>query len=187
MDFGDDFSRFLEPNSVPRIESIVVIANANHPPPEGTADNPLPQPMREIAIEAFEMDFRKPGTLSTWVACFVRLEGSYRFVGSGDRPFWRQPPVPIGVAPQRAKVVKIVRPKYPKDAREAGVSGTVKLHAIIGKDGKAKPIVFVSGPQMLAQAAVEAVEKWRYEPAIFNGAVVEVEAFIDVVFDLSHK
>ena len=43
----------------------------------------------------------------------------------------------------------------------------------------------VSGHPMLVPAAIEAVKQWRYRPYLLNGAPVEVETTITVIFTLS--
>jgi protein TonB len=37
---------------------------------------------------------------------------------------------------------------------------------------------------MLRQAAIDAVQQWRYRPYLLNGQPVEVETTINVVFNL---
>jgi peptidyl-prolyl cis-trans isomerase A (cyclophilin A) len=75
-------------------------------------------------------------------------------------------------------------PIYPVDAKRAGVQGTVVLEAIIGKDGTIRNLNVVSGPDMLQQAAIDAVHSWRYRPYMLNGEPVEVRTKINVVFTL---
>jgi len=53
-----------------------------------------------------------------------------------------------------------VPPQYPVEARNAGVSGTVVMHAMIGKDGTIKNLTVISGPALLQTAAVDAVKQW---------------------------
>jgi TonB family protein len=83
-----------------------------------------------------------------------------------------------------AKLVHSVQPTYPADAKAKGISGTVVLHAVIGKDGTVRKLEYVSGPPELQQAAIDAVQQWRYEPTLLNGQPVEVDTKINVVFDL---
>jgi protein TonB len=64
------------------------------------------------------------------------------------------------------------------------VSGTVILHAIIGKDGSIKELQYISGPPLLLKSAMDAVKEWRYKPTQLNGEPVEVDTTIDVVFTL---
>jgi periplasmic protein TonB len=75
-------------------------------------------------------------------------------------------------------------PDYPAIARAARVSGVVVLQATISTSGEIKNPHAVSGPGMLQQAAIDAVRSWRYKPYLLNGAPVEVETTINVVFNL---
>jgi len=81
-----------------------------------------------------------------------------------------------------AQLVKRVDPLYPQIAKVAGISGLVKLHAIIAKDGSIQSLSVISGHPLLARAAMEAVEQWQYRPYRLNGEAVEVETFITVNF-----
>ena len=58
------------------------------------------------------------------------------------------------------------------------------LDAIIGKDGTIRDLNVVSGPDMLQQAAIDAVQSWRYRPYMLNGEPVEVRTKINVIFTL---
>ena len=75
-------------------------------------------------------------------------------------------------------------PRYPAIAREAHVQGTVVLAATISKSGTIENLHVVSGPPLLAGAAVDAVRGWRYRPYLLNGEPVEVETTVRVVFNL---
>jgi periplasmic protein TonB len=100
---------------------------------------------------------------------------------------------PIGPPPVQSKplvvshldegmlVTKVV-PEYPAIARVAGVQGDVKLHAIVGKDGTIQSLTVTSGPDMLREAALKAVQQWRYRPYMLNGQATEVETIITVTF-----
>ena len=43
----------------------------------------------------------------------------------------------------------------------------------------------VSGPDMLQQAALDAVRQWRYKPYLLNGEPVEVRTTINIIFTLA--
>ncbi len=92
-----------------------------------------------------------------------------------------QPPSDRMVA---AYLIYRVEPIYPRPALQAGVEGTVKIHATVGRDGSVKNLKVVSGPALLTSAAVEAAEYWRYIPALRNGEPVETDADISVEFHL---
>jgi zinc protease len=93
-------------------------------------------------------------------------------------------PLEVSGDVQSARIIHQVRPGYPRKARKAHVSGTVRLHAVIAKDGTLQQLEVVSGDPLLAKAAVDAVRKWRYSPTLLNGDPVAVETIIDVVFSL---
>lgn len=96
--------------------------------------------------------------------------------------------------PQRIRVsapvaggmlIRKVNPVYPPLARQARVSGTVVLKAIIGKDGSIENLTLVSGHPLLAPAAIEAVKQWKYRPFLLNGRPLQVETEVTVNFALS--
>jgi len=61
------------------------------------------------------------------------------------------------------KVVSRVAPVYPALARKLNLHGLVKLEVVIAPDGSVKFAEVTGGNPVLAQAAVDAVRKWRYE------------------------
>lgn len=79
------------------------------------------------------------------------------------------------------KAVKTAPPVYPAIAVKMRVEGTVKLDATIDPDGTVSDVKVVSGHQLLVQAAVEAVKKWKYE----SGDAKSVQT-VAVEFALPH-
>jgi TonB family protein len=88
---------------------------------------------------------------------------------------------------QAAQLLERVVPVYPPLARQTRIQGTVRLYAILAKDGTVKSLEVISGHPLLIQAAVDAVKKWRYAPTLVSGKRVEVDTTIDVVFALDEK
>jgi protein TonB len=93
--------------------------------------------------------------------------------------------VTVGGNVQAARLVNRVQPLDPPLARQTRISGTVKLHAIIGKNGAVEQLQVVSGHPLLVQSALDAVRQWRYQPTLLNGDPVEVDTEIDVIFSLA--
>ena len=93
--------------------------------------------------------------------------------------------ITVGGNVQAAHLVNRVQPVYPPLARQTRISGTVKLHAIIGKNGAVEQLQVVSGHPLLVQSALDAVRQWRYQPTLLNGEPVEVDTEIDVIFSLA--
>jgi len=86
---------------------------------------------------------------------------------------------------QAASLINKVTPQYPPLARQTRISGTVRLHAIIAKDGSVQELNVISGHPLLVQAALDAVRQWRYRPTLLNGEPVEVDTTVDVIFSLN--
>ncbi|MFC2172578.1 TonB family protein [Acidobacteriota bacterium] len=94
--------------------------------------------------------------------------------------------IPLGdpdlIRPER---VKTSRPKYPGDARRAGIQGEVKLKILISETGeviRTEIIKMPAGGDMLAEAAREAVRKWRYNPGVKKGVRVQVWDTVSFTF-----
>lgn len=81
-------------------------------------------------------------------------------------------------------LIKRLVPDYPSAAKEARVSGTVVLKAIIGKDGHIRDLQVVSGPLMLQQTSLDTVKQWVYRPYMLYDDPVEVQTTVNVVFTL---
>jgi protein TonB len=92
--------------------------------------------------------------------------------------------IAIGGNVQAARLINRVQPVYPEEASKEKISGTVKLHVVIAKDGKIQQIQVVSGHPLLVQSAIDAVRQWQYQPTLLNGQSVEVDTQVDVIFSL---
>jgi TonB family protein len=63
------------------------------------------------------------------------------------------------------KVRSKVTPAYPDIARTAHITGTVKIEATISADGRVVATKVMGGSPLLVQAAIDALERWRFEAA----------------------
>src|ERR1700684_4066060 len=106
--------------------------------------------------------------------------------GGGVSPPARVAPsrIRVGGNVAQANLIHQVTPTYPAIAKTAHISGTILLHAIIGKDGTVQNLQYISGPPLLMQSAMDAVKQWRYKPTLLNGDPVDVDTTISVVFTL---
>jgi protein TonB len=77
-----------------------------------------------------------------------------------------------------------VEPAYTAFARDARLQGTVQISASIGTDGVPRSLTRVSGNAVLANMAMDAVRRWRYQPAQLNGQPVEAQTVISFTFQL---
>lgn len=158
-----------------------------------------PVPLYELRFFEGERFYR------LWVLAYV--DGGFRFLGhlqapesfvparrkansagqakgtaSNTEPIQR---IRVGGNMASTRIVRRIQPEYPSIAREERLQGTVKLHAIIAKDGTVQHLRVVKGYCSLSDAAVKAVRQWRYSPTLLNGEPVEVDTTIEVVFQLN--
>jgi len=63
---------------------------------------------------------------------------------------------------RRAKVK--VQPSYPDLARRMNLTGSVKIQVVVAPNGSVKDAKVVGGHPVLANSALEAARKWRFEP-----------------------
>ena len=78
-----------------------------------------------------------------------------------------------------------VPPIYPDAARQAGVTGTVIVQALVGRDGRVKDSKVVQSTLGLDEAAESAVVQWTFKPARSAGKPVAVWVAIPVRFTLN--
>jgi TonB family protein len=131
-----------------------------------------------------------PGPMSRfpiYLGDFVFVDGAFRYIDSEVfDALSTAPPLRIRQAGNvtAARVVYQPAPRYPDKARSEHVEGAVVLRAIINKDGAVKSLEVVSGDPLLATAAIDAVEQWRYTPTLLNGRAVELDTTITVTFTM---
>ena len=79
-----------------------------------------------------------------------------------------------------------VPPKYPEAARRMGIEGITVLKVRIREDGAVGDVIVAqsAGAVALDQAAVDAVQRWRFEPARRGGHPVAVWVSLPVRFRL---
>jgi TonB family protein len=96
-------------------------------------------------------------------------------------------PIRVGGNVQAPTLIQQVKPVYPPALQAQGVEGTVVLSAVISKNGAPSSFHVVNNPgrQEFVDAALNAVEQWRYNPTLLNGEPTEVLTNIQIDFKLS--
>ena len=98
--------------------------------------------------------------------------------------------IAVGVAGLRAqdatgeltlRVKSKVSAVYPELARKMNLAGTVKVQVVVAPNGTVREAKIVGGHPVLANAALDAVRKWRFEPA-----PVENTGIVDFKFEPQH-
>jgi TonB family protein len=75
-------------------------------------------------------------------------------------------------------------PSYPTLAQRAGVHGLVTLQVKLTKDGRVEVQKVLEGEPVLADAAIDAVKRWRAKPVWIKGKPCEVTSTVKVDFQL---
>jgi TonB family protein len=96
------------------------------------------------------------------------------------------PQLKVPAEEMEQRIVHKFLPEYPQSARRAGMQGTVVLDAIVGAQGDVEQVKLISGPEALAQPAMEAVRWWRYQPYLANGRPVAIETTVQLDFRLGN-
>lgn len=147
------------------------------PPPETLAPRMAEAPDPRFAGRAvYSIAIQMPNVTSfsgSWLVWFAE-----HIPLAGPAPREMRPPV----------VVHKVDPKYVAAAVAERVEGTVRLFAVIGRDGHVSGITLVRQlDERLDRTAREALAKWEFTPALRDGVPVEVDALFEIPFHLAPK
>jgi len=94
-------------------------------------------------------------------------------------------PIHVGGKATRHKLIKMVKPAYPREAKLSAIQGKVRFNATIDKEGSIRGLEPLSGDPILIAAAEKAVRQWKYAPTFVDGTPVAVITQIDINFTLS--
>jgi periplasmic protein TonB len=93
--------------------------------------------------------------------------------------------VRVGGNIKAPKLVRDVKPEYPMLAQQARVQGFVILEARVGVDGSVQSARVIRSIPLLDEAALAAVQQWRYQPLLLNGMPMPFVLTVTVVFKIS--
>jgi protein TonB len=82
--------------------------------------------------------------------------------------------------------VEIVQPAYPPRCRRMGIEGIARVRVLVGENGRPREVTLgrSSGDELLDAAAIDAVRRWRFEPARRDGAPMAAWAVVPIAFKL---
>ena len=103
------------------------------------------------------------------------------------------PPVEAPPAPQAPAIGEIDQPiavsrpppRYPQEALRRNIGGVVHVQVVVGPDGNVERMELASssGDRHLDRAAMEAVRRWRFRPAVRNGQPVAATVVVPLEFN----
>jgi TonB family protein len=79
-------------------------------------------------------------------------------------------------------LVHRVEPVYPAVGRKQNLQGIIAVDIVVGRDGSVLTMRALNGPDVLAQAAIDALRWWKFEPYKVNGEPAVVETTMAVEF-----
>ena len=79
-------------------------------------------------------------------------------------------------------LVHRVEPVYPAEARNQHLQGIIAVDVVVGRDGSVESMRALNGPDVLAQAAMDALRWWKFEPYRVNGEAAVAETTLAVEF-----
>ena len=94
----------------------------------------------------------------------------------------------VWLSPQQAesRLLNRTEPQFPAAALAAHRAGTVVLHVQVAEDGSVANIRTLSGDPILANAAIEAVRNWRYQPYRQHDRPAQFQTDVTLTFALSN-
>ncbi len=86
------------------------------------------------------------------------------------------------------QVNRRVDPVYPASSRRAGEQGTGMFRVLVDQNGRPQDVQVMksTGFPRLDQAAIEAIRKWAFSPAMQNGQAVQSWTRVQVAFQLQN-
>jgi TonB family protein len=100
------------------------------------------------------------------------------------------PPVlsaPVSQGISGGRLLNRTAPLYPDAAQTQRIQGRVVVEAMVMEDGSVGELKVVQGHPLLAQSAVEAVKRWRYQPFMLDGRPIRRETTVTIDFKLTPK
>ena len=162
----------------------------------GSAGQPMP-PRSAIAVDKLRVPVRRkaatfassePPSVPTPQGAENVLGGLLTAAGSPNAP---APPTANPAANSSAhsggqleapKLIYSPAPLYPTIARVQNVQGVVVIDALVDATGKVTEMKVLSGPTPLRQAAMDAISKWKYQPARLNGQPIAMHTNLNISF-----
>jgi TonB family protein len=142
--------------------------------PPATRVSGAPDPSLEGRV-VYSIAIQMPNVTSysgSWLVWFAERQGGGKSGGMVQAP-----------SPLRK-----VDPKYIASAVADGVQGVVRLGAVIRKDGRLDSIKLLRHlDDRLDHSAMESLAKWQFDPAVRDGAPVDVDAVFEIPFRLAPK
>jgi TonB family protein len=175
--------------AVIRIEEIPETRQRRRPPPSPRPAVPIETESKDIpedvTIASTVLDFDQvpvhippaPGSQTDATTPFEEEE-----IGFAGEPVFS-----IHMVEKKPELVRYIKPRYPRDAKSAGIEGLLHVEFTVSKKGRAKDAVLREGPPIFWEEALNALQMFQFRPALQNREPVEVRMSILFRFQLDQK
>ena len=125
----------------------------------------------------------------------IPRDGTLPSAPAGDQPRIIEPPAPPPAAPPPvarpsvadtdAVPISQSAPRYPQTAMRRNIGGSVRVQATVAPDGSVERMELAgsSGNRDLDRAAMEAVRRWKFKPAMRNGQPTTSTVIVPLEFN----
>lgn len=114
-----------------------------------------------------------------WNQSWEELESGLK---SSEAASASKPQTQVAAEVMQKLLVHRVAPVYPAEARKQKLQGIIAVNIVVGRDGSVLSMRALNGPDVLAQAAMDALRWWKFEPYRINGEPAIVETTLAVEF-----
>ena len=83
--------------------------------------------------------------------------------------------------------IRLINPAYDKNVKKQRMRGRIVLSVTIANDGTVKAASVVNGDPLVVDAALEAVRRWRYLPAMRDGEFIETTQEVTIDYDFGKR
>lgn len=175
-------------HEVEREKQSFVVQPVRFEPPPPAREREIPEPRaRRVPIPDPTPDAPEPIVNPEEIELGIDLSDPDVIFGPPEAPpISPEGPVPMGGEVHAPVKISGPDPLYTERARITRIEGVVIVRAIVSKRGTVEYVeVLKSLPMGLDRAAVEAVKRWRFEPATLHGKPVDVYYTLTVDFRLN--
>ncbi len=156
----------------------VLIDSEGRPLFPGVVDSPDPR-LRSAAIEMVQ-NVRFAALRRGGEPVAARVQLPVTFAGSEDRVFelerLTKRPVPTFQPP----------PEYPRALKMAGITGRAEIGFIVDQEGRVRDLIVLNATRKeFADAAMEAISRWKFQPGSIDGRPVNTAMKQPLSFTLS--
>ncbi|MGH9381344.1 MAG: energy transducer TonB [Thermoanaerobaculia bacterium] len=169
-------------------KKVYVVQQVRFQPPPPPQEQEIPPPKtKKVPIPDPTPDEPEPIVDPEELQPEIDLPDTDLIFGMPDAPPAEpQGPIMVGGDVQAPVKLSGAEPTYTEIARRARIEGVVIVQAIVNKEGVVENVKILKGlPMGLDQSAVDAVKRWRFEPATLHGKPVDVYYTLTVNFQLN--